>query len=289
MSSTLLLTEPTQVVASIAGSVGTTIFSGSMLLAVPVALLAGFVSFASPCVLPLVPGYLGFVSGLSAATVGGPGRRRTATGDRGAGAVGVQTAVAPSAGRGRVVLGVSLFIAGFTFVFVSIGVLFGTVGSFLVRWEDLLMRVLGVIVILMGLAFLGAMPFLQRERRVHVSPTAGLWGAPVLGFVFGLGWTPCLGPTLTAINALALNEGSALRGGLLAVFYCIGLGLPFLLIALGAQSTKRGLAFLRRHRLAIMRIGGAMLLLIGLALVSGLWGQWSRAMQGFIGGTGTVI
>ena len=286
MSSTLLLTEPTQVVASIAGSVGTTIFSGSMLLAVPVALLAGFVSFASPCVLPLVPGYLGFVSGLSAATVGGPGRTgRTG----GPGATRSQVATAPSAGRGRVVLGVSLFIAGFTFVFVSIGVLFGTVGSFLVRWEDILMRVLGVVVVLMGLAFLGAMPFLQRDRRMHVSPTAGLWGAPVLGFVFGLGWTPCLGPTLTAINALALNEGSALRGGLLAVFYCVGLGLPFLLIALGAQSTKRGLAFLRRHRLAIMRIGGTMLVLIGLALVSGLWGQWSRAMQGFIGGTGTVI
>lgn len=282
MSSPLLLTEPTQVVASIAGSVGTTIFSGSMLLAVPIALLAGFVSFASPCVLPLVPGYLGYVSGLSAATVGA-GRRT------GPGATSAQGAAAPSAGRGRVVLGVSLFIAGFTFVFVSIGVLFGTVGSFLVRWEDLLMRVLGVVVILMGLAFLGAMPFLQRDRRMHVSPTAGLWGAPVLGFVFGLGWTPCLGPTLTAINALALNEGSALRGGLLAVFYCIGLGLPFLLIALGTQSTKRGLAFLRRHRLAIMRIGGTMLVLIGLALVTGLWGQWSRAMQGFIGGTGTVI
>ncbi len=283
MSSTLLLTEPTQVVASIAGSVGTTIFSGSMLLAVPIALLAGFVSFASPCVLPLVPGYLGFVSGLSAATVGAPGRGGARGGARG------QVATAPSAGRGRVVLGVSLFIAGFTFVFVSIGVLFGTVGSFLVRWEDLLMRVLGVVVILMGLAFLGAMPFLQRERRMHVSPTAGLWGAPVLGFVFGLGWTPCLGPTLTAINALALTEGSAARGGLLAVFYCVGLGLPFLLIALGTQSTKRGLAFLRRHRLAIMRIGGTMLVLIGLALVTGLWGQWSRAMQGFIGGTGTVI
>lgn len=283
MTSTLLLAEP-QVVASIAGSVGTTIFSGSMLLAMPIALLAGFVSFASPCVLPLVPGYLGFISGLSAATVGAQGRRGTGR-RRGAGAV----SVAPSAGRGRVVLGVSLFIAGFTFVFVSIGVLAGTIGSFLVEWEDLLMRVLGVVVIIMGLAFLGAMPFLQRERRMHLSPTVGLWGAPVLGFVFGLGWTPCLGPTLTAINALALNEGSALRGGVLAVLYSIGLGLPFLLIALGAQSTKRGLSFLRRHRLAIMRIGGAMLLFIGLALVSGLWGQWSRAMQGFIGGTGTVI
>ncbi|WP_093186521.1 cytochrome c biogenesis CcdA family protein [Sanguibacter gelidistatuariae] len=248
-----------------------------MLLAIPVALLAGFVSFASPCVLPLVPGYLGFVGGLSAASVGGPGSPSSTQ------------ATKATSGRRRVVLGVSLFIAGFTFVFVSIGVLAGSIGSVLVRWEDVLIRVLGVVVILMGLAFLGAVPFLQRERRMHVSPTAGLWGAPLLGFVFGLGWTPCLGPTLTAINALALNEGSGLRGGLLAVFYCIGLGLPFLLIALGAQSTKRGMAFLKRHRLAIMRIGGAMLVLIGLALVTGLWGEWSRAMQGFIGGTGTVI
>lgn len=283
MSLLSLSAAPTEVVAGIADSVGTTIFSGSMLLAVPVALLAGFISFASPCVLPLVPGYLGFVGGLSAASVGGPGGPGGSGGAKG----GAGTKVAT--GRGRVVAGVSLFIAGFTVVFVSIGVLAGTIGSALVRWEDVLTRVLGVVVILMGLAFLGAVPFLQRERRMHVSPTAGLWGAPLLGFVFGLGWTPCLGPTLTAINALALTEGSGLRGGLLAVFYCVGLGLPFLLIALGAQSTKRGMAFLKRHRLAIMRIGGTMLVLIGLALVTGLWGEWSRTMQGFIGGTVTVI
>ncbi|WP_098456494.1 cytochrome c biogenesis CcdA family protein [Sanguibacter antarcticus] len=246
-----------------------------MLLAVPVALLAGFVSFASPCVLPLVPGYLGFVSGLAASSVGGPGAARGARG--------------PVPGRGRVLLGVSLFILGFAVVFVSIGILTGTVGSFLTRWEDEISRVLGLVVVLMGLAFLGAVPFLQRERRLHASPDAGLWGAPLLGFAFGLGWTPCLGPTLVAIYALALGEGSAARGGILAVVYCIGLGAPFLIIALGLQSSKRGLAFLRTHRLVIMRVGGALLIAIGLALVTGLWGDWSRAVQGFIGGTETVI
>lgn len=266
------------VLASVGDSFASTAFSGSMLLAVPVALLAGFVSFASPCVLPLVPGYLGFVSGLAASSVGGgPGPARGSGGSR------------PPAARGRVLLGVALFILGFAVVFVSIGILTGTVGSFLTRWQDEISRVLGLVVVLMGLAFLGAVPFLQRERRLHASPTAGLWGAPLLGVAFGLGWTPCLGPTLVAIYALALGEGSALRGAVLAIVYCVGLGTPFLLIALGLQSSARGLAFLRRHRLAIMRAGGALLILIGLALVTGLWGDWSRSMQGFIGGTETVI
>ena len=266
------------VLASVGDSFASTAFSGSMLLAIPVAVLAGFVSFASPCVLPLVPGYLGFVSGLAASSVGGPGTVRGGSGRS-----------AATAGRGRVLLGVALFIVGFAVVFVSIGILTGTVWSFLTRWEDEISRVLGLVVVLMGLAFLGAVPFLQRERRLHASPTAGLWGAPLLGFAFGLGWTPCLGPTLVAIYALALGEGSAMRGGILAVAYCVGLGTPFLLIALGLQSSTRGIAFLRRHRLAIMRIGGALLIAIGLALVTGLWGDWSRAMQGFIGGTETVI
>lgn len=277
LAASAVATGSAPVLASIGDSFASTAFSGSMLLAIPVALLAGFVSFASPCVLPLVPGYLGFVSGLAASSVGGPGAPRGAGGS------------APAAGRGRLLLGVALFILGFAVVFVSIGILTGTVGSFLTRWQDEISRVLGVVVVLMGLAFLGAVPFLQRERRLHASPTAGLWGAPLLGFAFGLGWTPCLGPTLVAIYALALGEGSAARGGILAVAYCIGLGTPFLLIALGLQSSTRGLAFLRKHRLAIMRIGGALLIAIGLALVTGLWGDWSRSMQGFIGGTETVI
>ncbi|MBD5785539.1 sulfite exporter TauE/SafE family protein [Cellulosimicrobium terreum] len=242
-----------------------------MLLAVPVAILAGLVSFASPCVLPLVPGYIGYVSGMAAATAGD--------------ANGVRTA--PS--RGRVLAGVGLFVAGFTVVFVAMAVAVGAVGSTLVRWEDVISRVLGVVVILMGLAFMGAVPFLQQERRLHLSPRAGLWGAPLLGFVFGLGWTPCLGPTLVAVQALALDEASAGRGALLGVAYCLGLGVPFLLIALGLQSSQRMLGFLRRHRLAVMRIGGGMLVVIGLALVTGLWTTWTTALQGWIGGFVTVV
>ncbi|WP_400111086.1 cytochrome c biogenesis CcdA family protein [Cellulosimicrobium funkei] len=257
----------------------TTVWSGSMLLAVPVAVIAGLVSFASPCVLPLVPGYVGYVSGMAAATTGGGGASGSTT--------TATRVAAPS--RGRVLAGVGLFVAGFTLVFVALMFAAGAIGVHLVRWEDVITRVLGVVVILMGFAFLGALPFLQRERRLHVSPQAGLWGAPLLGIAFGLGWTPCLGPTLVAVQALSLSEASAGRGAILGVAYCLGLGVPFLLIALGLQSSQRMLGFLRRHRLAIMRIGGGLLVLIGLALVTGLWTTWTTSLQGWIGGYVTVV
>lgn len=270
---------PAAAASSIGDTFATTVWSGSMLLAVPVALIAGLVSFASPCVLPLVPGYVGYVSGMAAATTGsGGGSGSTTTATR---------VAAPS--RGRVLAGVGLFVAGFTLVFVALMFAAGAIGVHLVRWEDVITRVLGVVVILMGFAFLGALPFLQRERRLHVSPQAGLWGAPLLGIVFGLGWTPCLGPTLVAVQALSLSEASAGRGAILGVAYCLGLGVPFLLIALGLQSSQRMLGFLRRHRLAIMRIGGGLLVLIGLALVTGLWTTWTTSLQGWIGGYVTVV
>ena len=251
-------------------------FSGSMLLAVPVALLAGLVSFASPCVLPLVPGYLGYLGGMSGASLGQTG-------------LGRGTRTAPAAGRGRLLAGVALFVAGFTLVFVAVGALAGSLGALLGRWEDPLTRVLGVVVVLMGVAFLGYVPFLQRERRLHVSPTAGLWGAPVLGVVFGLGWAPCIGPTLAAVLALSLDGGSAARGAALSVAYCVGLGLPFLVIALGLGRSAAALVFLRRHRLAISRVGGVMLVLIGLALVTGLWGAWTQSLQGLVAGFRPVV
>lgn len=243
-----------------------TAFSGSLVLAIPVAILAGLVSFASPCVLPLVPGYVGYVSGLAATS-----------------------ADSPRPGRGRVVGGVALFVAGFTAVFVVFMAAAGAVGSQLLRWEDVLTRVLGVVVVLMGLAFLGGIPFLQRERRFHLSPRAGLWGAPLLGVVFGLGWTPCIGPTLTAIIALSLDEASAPRGVALGIAYCLGLGVPFLLVALGLQSSQRMLGFLRRYRRAIQLLGGGLLVVIGVALVSGLWGVMIGGVQGWIVGWNTVI
>ena len=246
----------------------TTAFSGSMLLAVPVAILAGLVSFASPCVLPLVPGYVGYVSGMAAAGAGGA--RTTPM-------------------RGRVLGGVGLFVAGFTAVFVALMAAAGAVGSYLVQWEHVLQRVLGVVVILMGLAFLGGIPFLQRERRLHLSPRAGIWGAPLLGIVFGLGWTPCIGPTLAAVQALALDQASAGRGVALGIAYCLGLGVPFLLVALGLQSSQRMLGFLRRHRLAMLRLGGALLVVIGLALVTGAWGTITHLLQGWVGSWETVI
>ncbi|NLF03784.1 MAG: cytochrome c biogenesis protein CcdA, partial [Actinomycetales bacterium] len=189
-----------------------------MLVALPVAVLAGLVSFLSPCVLPLVPGYLGYLGSMGASSAG----------------VGAGTGAGVAARRassGRLAGGVALFVAGFTAVFVTYGVLAGSVGGALRENAGTVSRVLGVVVILMGLVFMGFVPFLQADKRVHVSPRAGLWGAPLLGVVFAIGWTPCIGPTLAAILALGLESGSAGRGAVLAVAFCLGLGLPFVLAA----------------------------------------------------------
>lgn len=258
--------------ASVGDSFAQTVLTGSMLLAVPVAVLAGLASFASPCVLPLVPGYLGFVSGMAASGT---------TGEAGGGLATVR--------RGRLLLGVGLFIAGFTVVFVVLGVLAGTAGQALLRHADLISRVLGVVVIVMGLIFAGWLPLAQTERRIHVAPSAGLWGAPLLGLVFGLGWVPCIGPTLVAVYTLALDQASAGRGAVLSIAYCLGLGLPFLLVALGLERSQRVLGFLRAHRVAVMRIGGGLLVLVGLALVTGLWGLVTSQLQGLIGGFEPVV
>lgn len=295
------------VIAEGANSWGTVIFSGSVLIAIPIAMLAGLVSFASPCVLPLVPGYLGYLTSLVAtdpATAASPGRATPGSVAAAMMAVGTQAATQTAeegavtnatrasssiSARPRLVLGVTLFIAGFTAVFVSLGVFFGTMGQFLLRWDGIIERVLGLVVIVMGLAFIGAVPALQRSRRLKLPAATGLWGAPLLGVAFGLGWTPCLGPTLTAINALALGGGSPLRGGVLAVAYGLGLGVPFVLVAFSVGSSQRIMGVLRRHRRAIALIGGGMLIALGLAMVTGLWGQLAGAMQAWISGFETVI
>lgn len=285
-------------VASVGDVFQTTVLSGSMLLAVPFAFIAGLVSFASPCVLPLVPGYLGYVSGMAGGQArpsgGGGGGRAPGGGTVGGSTVvgstvGGSTATLARVGRGRVVAGVGLFVAGFTAVFVLFGVLAGSLGALVNQWSDPITRVLGVVVVLMGLVFLGWMPFAQRERRLHLAPTAGLWGAPLLGVVFGLGWAPCIGPTLVAVYTLALDEASAGRGAILSVAYCLGLGLPFLVIALAFDRSARVLRVLRDHRRLIQQIGGAVLVLVGLALVSGLWTAWTNSLQGLIGGFETVV
>lgn len=266
---------------------------GSLLLAMAVAALVGLISFASPCCLPLIPGYVGYVAGLAGAdaTTGNrPTAKATDEGASGAAPVRVSTpttatATTPSPtiavpSRRRLLAGSLLFVAGFSAVFISFGALFGGLGRLLYEWAPTLTRVAGVVTILMGLSFLGALTWFQRERRIHRRPPAGLAGAPVLGVVFGLGWTPCLGPTLAAVNTLAYTEASALRGAVLGLAYCIGLGLPFVLVALGTRRALRFSALARRHARTVMRIGGVLLIVLGILLLTGWWDAimiWLRA------------
>ncbi|MDQ5974719.1 MAG: Cytochrome biosis protein ResC [Actinomycetota bacterium] len=222
--------------------------SGAIWAAVPIAFAAGVVAFLSPCVLPLAPGYVSYITGLTGAELADPRGR-----------------------RGQVLAGSLLFVLGFSVVFVSYGVLFGGAGALLLEYADVINRVLGVVVIAMGLAFLGVIPGLQREFRMHRVPTWGVAGAPLLGLLFGLGWTPCIGPTLTAVQTLAFTEASAARGAFLSFVYCLGLGLPFVLLALAFSRMAGAIGWVRRHYVWVMRIGGGMLIIVGLLLVTGLW------------------
>ncbi len=248
-------------ITALHSSFAATAFSGSLLAALGVAFLAGLVSFASPCVVPLVPSYLAYVTGMAGADSAG----RTQS-------------------RPRLILGALLFVLGFTVVFVVLLMGASAAGATLNEHADVLTRVLGVVVVLLGLAFMGAMPFLQTERRVHVSPRAGLLGAPLLGAAFGLGWTPCIGPTLGAVTALALDDATLARGATLAAAYSLGLGLPFVVVAALMERSRSFLAWLRRHRLLLMRIGGGFLVVLGLLLVTGLWQGLTSALQGWIDG-----
>ena len=244
--------------------------SGPLLAAAAVALLAGAVSFASPCVVPLVPGYLAYLAGLVGAEAPQPG--------------------APRSGRWRVAGAAALFVAGFTVVFGAILVGVVWLADALVRNELVLQRVGGVVMVAMGLAFAGLFPLLQRERRVHWVPRAGIWGAPLLGAVFGLGWVPCVGPTLAGVVAVAAGTGGgSLRGVVLTLAYCAGLGLPFVAIALGASGAVRALGWLRRHTRAIQVGGGVLLVAVGLLLVSGLWGGLLAGLQGAVAGFTPVL
>jgi len=283
-------------------SIGEAVAAGSLLVAIPVAFAAGTVSFLSPCVLPLVPGYLSYITGLtgaqldmstqrsasvSVASTNVPAAEPTAT-------ESIATESIPAAAsdvsvaevRARVLIGTTLFIAGFTAVFVSFGALFGGLGATLLDHRDAISRVLGVIVIVFGLGFLGLIPALQRQRRVNPGASVrwGLAGAPVLGVTFGLGWVPCIGPTLAVVLSLSAIEASAGRGAILATAYCLGLGLPFLLVGLAFGQSTVAMAWLRARLGIITKIGGGLLVLIGVLLVLGLWDDIIRAAAGLLPG-----
>ena len=246
---------------------------GQLAVALPVALLAGLISFLSPCVLPLVPGYLGYVGGLTG------GARRE----------GVSPARAASRDRRRVVLGVLLFIAGFSLVFVGGSLAFSAAGFWLIQWRDLVVRLMGLVVIALGLVFVGQFTFLQRTIKPGFVPATGLAGAPLLGIVFGIGWTPCIGPTLTAIYALSFTSGSATQSVLLGLAYCVGLGVPFLLVALGLGWASRSISFVKRHLRVVNIVGGLVLVVIGLLMVTGLWSALMSSVGAVIAGYGTIV
>ncbi|MET2010538.1 cytochrome c biogenesis protein CcdA [Microbacterium chocolatum] len=263
---------------------------GTLLLAIPIAVLAGLVSFLSPCVLPLVPGYLGFLGGAVAPRP----RARVAVGTSQSSAGGV-TDAAPDAGapsprsdiapepdgsRGRLLWGVVLFIAGFTLVFVSIAMLGGTLGRFLIEYQDVITRILGVVIIALGLVFIGVFGMAQRTLRPQVRGGVGLAGAPLLGIALGIGWTPCIGPTLAVILGMSFDSGSVARGAVLGLAYSLGLGIPFVLLALGFGWATRSVSFLRRHIRTVNLLGGGLLIVLGLLMVTGVWTALMAQLQG---------
>lgn len=226
------------------------VLTGTLWAALPIALLAGLISFLSPCVLPIVPGYLGYISGAVSADDNGKTR------------------------RGRLLLGVSLFILGFTVVFVALVTLTGVAAQNFVRYADLATRILGVVVIVMGLVFIGFFRLFQRTMKPMPQKQMGLWGAPLLGVAIGVGWSPCMGPTLGAIMALSWNVGDPGRAALLGVVYSLGLGIPFILLALGFGWATKVVGFFRRHIRAVNIAGGVLLIIMGVLMVSGLWTIW---------------
>lgn len=236
---------------------GETVVDGALWLAIPLALAAGLVSFLSPCVLPLVPGYLGYVSGVA----NGAERRRS-----------------------RMVLGALLFVFGFSLVFISVNFLGTVAARFFLEYQDVLQRVGGAIVILLGLAFIGQVTFLQRTIKSAWQPRMGLLGAPLLGVVFALGWTPCIGPTMTAV--FNLSGFDPVRAIVLASMFCLGLGIPFVLVALGFGWVSASMAWAKKHVRAINIVGGVLLIVVGLLLLTGLWNlllsEFMAVIYGFV-------
>jgi cytochrome c-type biogenesis protein len=226
------------------------IFSGVLVTAFPFAVIAGVISFLSPCVLPLVPGYLSFAAGFSVS-------------------------------RGKVLLGSFLFVLGFSAVFVSFGAVFGGLGNTLSAHEEFISRILGVVTIFLGFIFYGRFPF-SPTIRPKMRTTGGLLGAPLLGVLFGIGWTPCIGPALAAVQTLAFQESSAVRGAVLSFGYCLGLGLPFILSGLFMDKSAKLRSIIYRRGDVISKIGGVFLIAIGVLEVLGLWSQLMNSMRSLI-------
>ena len=266
--------------AVLAASTCSHLAGGTLFLAIPVAFVAGLISFLSPCVLPLVPGYLSYVTGLSGADLAGDVRISDGPG----------TAVAPAAQIAtrrthRVLLGSVLFVLGFSVVFIGEGTLFGHLGNlgsdYLLEHQTLVNRIGGVITILLGVVFLGVLPRTQREWRFHRLPRAGVVGAPLLGVVFAVGWTPCIGPTLGTVLQLAFDQSLATagRGALLTAFYCAGLGIPFVVAGLAFRRAIGAFDFVKRHYAVVVWIGGALLIAVGVLLVTGAWTSLSQDLR----------
>ena len=248
---------------------------GSLLLAIPVAMLAGLVSFLSPCVLPLVPGYLSYVTGLSGADLAG-----TPPVSDGPGTAVAAHLQAPVRTR-RVLIGATLFVAGFSAVFISEGALFGNIGSHLLEHQTAVNRVGGVLSILLGIVFLGLLPRLQREWRFHRLPRAGLAGAPLLGMLFAVGWTPCIGPTLGVVLNLSYagSSATASRGALLTAVYCAGLGIPFVIAGVAFRRALGAFAVVKRHYGIVIWTGAALLIAVGVLLLTGAWTHLSNDLR----------
>ncbi|GAA0580487.1 cytochrome c biogenesis protein CcdA [Kribbella sandramycini] len=238
--------------------------TGSMLIALPIAVLAGAISFFSPCVVPLLPGYLSYVTGLSAAELG-------------------------SKQRGRMLAGTALFVAGFSSVFILTGVVFGTAGDLLIDHQRTITMVLGAATVVLGLVFLGGFGFLQKDLRVHRVPAVGIAAAPLLGVLFGFGWTPCIGPTLGTVMTLAATEGSGGRGAVLALVFSLGLGIPFIVAALAFRRMLGAVAWVRKHQLLVIRIGGVLMITVGLLLLTGVWDAMTADLRQWVSNFGSAV